>query len=77
MVLLRLIHSSNNDKVEAIPEVALTNFKVIIFLNDGIPGLDFSAVLNIRTKDGIENLGNRHSILQQITIWSFISVLKE
>ena len=68
MRLLRQIHSSNDDKVEAIPRVALTNLTVIIFLNDDIPGLDFSSMLNIRAKDVIEKLGIRHSILQQTTI---------
>jgi len=51
MHFLRQIHSSKEDKVEAILGVALTNFKLIIILNDGILGLDFSSMLNIRTKD--------------------------
>lgn len=47
----RKIHSSKEDKVEAILGVALTNFKVIIILNDGILGFDFSSMLNIRKDD--------------------------
>lgn len=52
----------------------LANFKVIIILNGGTPGLDFPATLILEQEVIFENLGN--SVQRQTTTWPSISTLK-